>query len=191
MYKRTSENCRLCFVVSVILMSLIAFAQATAQYATVKRISAETDNGVRVTAWMTRQSRTLRQHVTIFYKVTNRSNKTIYLVRKRGELETFIDGDALVIPIPLPYPEGHGGYDYSFTRVQPATTHKGYLIIPAGRFNREQTWLINMNFGFVTNIRGLNRQLRANEDPATLRAQLGRRILLVGVNGLVVEIEEP
>jgi hypothetical protein len=180
----------LSFVVCVIL-PFIAFGQAVAQYATVKRISAETANGIRITAWTTRQSWTSRQDVTIFYEVTNRSNRAIYLVRKSGELETFIDGDALVIPIPLPYPEGHGGYDYTFARVHPGSTHKGYLNIPAGRFNREQTWLINVNFGFVTNIKGLNRKLEPNEDPATLRAQLAKRILLLGVNGLVTEIEEP
>lgn len=104
-------------------------------------------------------------------------------------MKTFIDGDALVIPIPLPFPEGHGGYDYNFTKVQRGRTYRGELTIPAGRFNREQTWLINVNFGFVTDVSGLNRQLRPNEDSAPLRGQLGERILLVGINGLVLEIE--
>lgn len=174
--KRTG-SCRLSFVVPTgLLLIAIAFGLANGQYARVRRITVETNNGVRVTAWTTRQSVTLRQEVIIFYEVANRSNKTIYLVRKRGELETFIDGDALVIPIPLPFPEGHGGYDYSFTKVQRGRTHKGQLTIPAGRFNREQTWLINVNFGFVTDISGLNRQLGSNEDPAPLRGQLGERI---------------
>jgi len=134
---------------------------------------------------------TRKQAVTIFYEVVNRSDKVIYLVRKRGILETNVDGDALVVPIPLPFPEGHGGYDYTFTKVQRGKTYKGQLLIPAGRFNKEQTWLVNVNFGFVTDISGLNRQLRNNEDPAPLRGQLGGRIKLVGINGLVVEVEEP
>jgi len=59
-----------------------------------------------------------------------------------------------------------------FTKVQRGKTYKGQLLIPAGRFNKEQTWLVNVNFGFVTDISGLNRQLRNNEDPAPLAGNL-------------------
>jgi hypothetical protein len=188
---RSSQSCRLKFVLPMaLLLSLIVLGQAKAQYATVKRITAETSNGIRVAAWTARRTITQRQDLIVLYEVTNRSNTTIYLVRKRGDLETFIRGDVLGVSIPLPYPEGHGDYDYTFTKVQHGRTYKGQLIIPAGRFNKEQSWQLNVSFGFVTNIKGLNRQLGSNEDPAPLRGQLGQRILLVGVNGLVVEIDD-
>jgi len=187
---RINKDFRWRFVISLsTLLTSIIFGQANGQYATVKRITAETNNGVRVTAWTNRQRAALTQDVIIFYEVVNRSDKTIYLVRKRGELETFVDGAALVIPIPLPFPE-HGPYDYSFTKVQSGRTHKGKLTIPASRFNGRRTWLININFGFVTDVSGLNRQLKPDEDPIPLRGQLGERILLVGVNGLVLKLQK-
>src|SRR5205807_3777255 len=126
--RRSSESCRLSFpILLALLFIFIAFGLANGQYAPVNKITAETRNGVRVTAWTAQQNVTLKKAVTIFYEVVNRSDKVIYLVRKRGILETNVDGDALVVPIPLPFPEGHGGYDYTFTKVQRGKTYKGQL----------------------------------------------------------------
>ncbi len=187
--KRSREKCSFIALIALLVL-LIAAGQSNAQYAMVKRITAETNDGIRVSAWRTQSKVTLKQEVRVFYEVLNRSDKAIYLVRKAGELETDVDGDALVIPIPLPFPEGHGGYDYTFTKVERGKRYRGELVIPAGRFNKEQTWLININFGFVTNVVGLNRKLRPNEDPASLRGTLGGRLKLVALNGIVIEVEE-
>ncbi len=156
------------------------------------RITAQTRNGIRVTAWTNQQSVKLKQDVTINYEVENRSGKTIYLVRQKGEIQTAIKQDGtLSIMVPIPFPDDHGGYNYSFTRVARGGSHKGQLMVRADKFKEERKWTIDIAFGIVSQIDGLNRQLRNGEDPAPLRGLLGQRMLVIGVNGLVIEVEEP
>lgn len=176
----------------VLLVLLFAPAHANAQsQAMVKRVTAETYDGVRFTAWIDQQTVSLKQNVTIFYKAENRSDKTIYLVQKEGEIRTVVDEEALSIPFLILFSGDSDDYHYSFTKLQRGKAHKGQLIIPASRFNKGQTWLVNVSFGFVTDINGLDRRLRRGEDPVPYREMLSTRIKLVGINGLVVEVEEP
>lgn len=191
---RNRQKHRTCFIAALpLLVQLLAPTQANAQFqAMVKRITAETKDGIRVTAWTTQQTLTLKENVTVYYEIDNRSSKTIYLVRQKGELQTAITADGILsIMVPIPFPDDHGGYDYSFTKVGRGKSVKGQLILPASKLNEERKWSIDVAFGIVADIKGLNRQLRNNEDPAPLRGQLGKRILVVGINGLVVDVEEP
>jgi hypothetical protein len=189
--KRSSQTCQLGAVIAALLFVLAFFGQAKGQYAKVKQATAETNDRLRFTAWLKQQTVTLKQDVTIYYQVQNRSNKTIYLIQKDGELETSADGDTLNLPFVIVTSGDSDSYHYNFTKVQQGKTQKGQLVIPAGKFKRDQVWLVNVSFGFVTDINGLDRKLRPNEDPAPFRGLLEERILLVGVNGLVVEVEVP
>ena len=189
--KRSSQTCHLSSVIAVLIFLFAYFGQANGQYAMVKQATAETSDGVRFTARLKHQKVTLKQNVIIYYEVENRSNKTIYLVQKDGELETSAGGDTLNLPFVIVSSGDSDAYHYNFTKVPQSQSHKGQLVIPAGKFNKEQVWLINVSFGFVTDINGLDRKLRPNEDPAPFRGLLEERILLVGVNGLVMEVEEP
>lgn len=188
--KRNSQTCHLSSVIAALLFLFAFFGQANGQYAKVKQVTAETSDGIRFTASVKQQNVTLKQDVTIYYEVENRSNKTIYLVQKEGELETSVDGDALNLPFVIVSSGDSDAYHYNFTKVQHGKTHKGHLVISAGKFNKEQVWLVNVSFGFVTDIHNLDRKLRPNEDPAPFRGLLEERILLVGVNGLVIEVVE-
>jgi hypothetical protein len=192
--RRIKQNRRRGFTaVFALLVHLLAPTQANTQFqAMVKRITAETKDGIRVTAWTTQQTVGLKGNVRIYYEVENRSSKTIYLVRQKGELQTAITSEGtLSIMVPIPFPDDHGGYDFSFTRVERRKSYKGRLIFPASKLNEERKWSIDVAFGIVADIKGLNRRLRNNEDPAPLRGQLGKRILILGINGLVVDVEEP
>jgi hypothetical protein len=191
MCQKTNQTRELVAVTAAVLFVLAFFGQAQGQYAKVKQATAETSDGLRFTAWLKQQNVGLKHEVTIYYEVQNRSNKTIYLIQKDGPLETSTDGDTLNLPFVIVSSGDSDAYHYNITKVQKGKTHKGKLVIPAGKLNREQVWLINVSFGFVTDIKGLDRKLRPHEDPAPFRGLLEQRLLLVGVNGLVIEVAEP
>lgn len=175
----------------MLIVPFVGPAYVAGQYEVlVKRASVQTTSGVVFTAWVDRTTFKSDETTTIFYEVENRSNQAIHLVRSR-ELQTAIKDDgALFVRIPLPIPVGHGEYNYVFTRVGRGNHHRGKLIIPKGSFNKADRWSVDIAFGFVTDVRGLNRQLRPNEDPAGLRGLLRSRIEMVGL-GLTVDVEGP
>jgi hypothetical protein len=177
-----------CSIAALLALLLFVGQRAQGQYAKVQQATAETSDGLRFTARIRQQQVTLRQDLTIYYEVQNSSRKTIYFVQKAGKIETATDGDNLNLPFVILTSGDSDAYHYNFTKILPGTTHKGQLVIPAGAFDREQTWLVNVSFGYVTNMNGLDRKLRPREDPAPFRGLLEQRILLVGVNGLVVEV---
>lgn len=191
MCRRSSLTFYLGSWIAALLPLLVFFGQAKGQYAKVQQATAETSDGLRFTARLKQQNVTLLQDVTIDYEIQNGSKKTIYLVQKDGKPETSSDGDNLNLPFVIVSSGDSEAYHYTFTKIPQGTTQKGQLVIPAGKFDREQAWVVNISFGFVTNITGLDRKLRPKEDPAPFRGLLEERILLVGVNGLVVEVEQP
>lgn len=189
--KTNNQTGQLNSAIAALLFLTAFFGHANGQYAMVNQATAETSDGLRFTARLKQHNVTLKQDVRIYYEVENRSNRTIYLVQKDGELETSVDGDLLKLPFVIVSSADSDAYHYNFTKVPPRKSHKGQLVIPAGKINKEQVWLVNVSFGFVTDINGLDRRLRRNEDPAPFRGLLEERIRLVGVNGLVLKIEEP
>jgi hypothetical protein len=190
--RNSNQTCHLRTAQALALLVLIlAPAHVSGQFqAMVKRVTAETKDGIRFTAWVVRQNLSAKQSITIYYEVKNWGDKTIYLAQKEGEPETSVDGETLNVPFVLPSSGDSDDYHYGFTKIRRGETHKGQLVLPAGKLNKEQTWLLNVSFGFVSHIEGLGR-LRPGDDPAPFRGQLGERIKLVGLNGLVVDIKEP
>lgn len=181
------------FVSASVLLILLAIPlPVNGQFqAMVKRATAETTDGIRFTVWLERQAVTLEQSTTIYYEVENRSNETIYLVRKSGELETAITDDgSLLIMVPIPFSDDHrSDYSYTFTKVERSKSHRGRLTFSGSKYNKARRWSIIVAFGLVTDITGLDRQLRPNEDPAPLRGLLGQRIETIGLSGLTVEVK--
>jgi len=176
------------FVASLLLFIFVG--KSNGQYASVKSLTAKTSDGISLSAWVTKPTVSINQSLIVDYKIENNSKSTIYLVQKNGEIKTNIDSDVLNVPFLIPFSGDSDEYHYSFTKIQRGKTHKGQIIIPAGRLNKEQTWLVEIGFGFVTNIEGLNRQLRIGDDPVPYREMLSERVKIIGINGLVVEVEE-
>lgn len=176
------------FVASLLLFVFVG--KSNGQYANVKSLTAETSDGIRLSAWITKPTISLKENLTIDYEIENNSKSIIYFVRKDGEIKTNIDSDVLNVPFLIPFSGDSDEYHYNFTKIQRDKTHKGQIIIPAGRLNKEQTWLVEIGFGFVTNIEGLNRQLRMGDDPVPYREMLSERVKIIGINGLVVEVED-
>lgn len=66
---RNDKGCHFPFLVFIALLLIsIGFRQANGQYAKVKRITAETNSGVRVTAWTRQQNAASSQEVIVFYE---------------------------------------------------------------------------------------------------------------------------
>ena len=179
-------------LLAAVLLSVLAlFASVNGQYAKVKQVSAETTDGLRFTARLKQQTVRVKQEVTIGYEIQNHSNKPTYLVQKEGPVETSIDGDALNLPFVIVSSGDSSSYQYRFTKIEPAKNHSGEVVVPAGRLNKDQVWIINLAFGYVSDINGLDRKLAPKEDPAPFRGLLEERLLLVQVNGLTVDVNEP
>lgn len=188
--KSSRIHCLISTIFIALSLLFIFVGKSNGQYASVKKLTAETSDGIRLSAWITKSTVSLNESLTIGYEIENSSKNIIYLVRKNGEINTSINADVLNVPFLIPFSGDSGEYHYNFTKIQRGKTYRGQIIIPAGRLNKEQAWLVELGFGFVTNIDGLNRQLRVGDDPVPYREMLSERVKIIGINGLVVEVEE-
>ena len=161
---------------------------ALGQDAPVRRATAETGDGILFSVWL--ETRPLRVGESIFvkYLVKNHGKKSIYLVRKAGPTDIWVDGRTVVIDIPTPTPIGHGGYDYTFIEVKAGKEYRSQFIVTPRDYKKAGDWIIETIFGYVTDVSGLDRQLRANEDPIGLRGLLNERMLSLHVSGLIAEV---
>jgi hypothetical protein len=163
--------------------------QTSGQYAMVKRVSAETAEGIVFGVWVEHQTAAFRQPITIHFEVENRSARRIYLVREDSPYVVAERG-TISIGAPIPSPIGHGGYDYSFHKIERGKPYQGQLVIAGDKYNEARSWLIQVEFGYVNNIDGLDRKLAPNEDPAILRGRLYSRLVTVVLGGLRIEAVE-
>jgi hypothetical protein len=168
---------------------LTCTALAVGQYTLVKRATAETADGLRFTVWTEGQTVTYGKDIVLHYKVENRSRGAVYLVRK-DSLEYDNEGGRILIASPIPIPVGHGDYDYSFLKIGRGHTYRGQITIPMKAYNDLDIWPIDVGFGYVTDVTGLNRKLRPGEDPARLRGALRSRLKTAVVGSLSVKIVE-
>jgi hypothetical protein len=157
------------------------------QDATVRRATAETGDGLLFRVWLDRQTVKYGRDVVVHFTVENRSTKTVYLVHDNTS-RIVVERDSIVVPRPFVPVGGHEGYDYSFTKVAPGRAHKGQLIISRDEYKTVQPWRMDVGFGYITDITGLDRHLGRGEDPAPLKALLSSRIETLLVCGLRVEV---
>ena len=178
-------------VTFALLTLLLVPGHARAQTALVKRVTTETDDGVLFTAWLEHRAGPVAQDLAVHFKVENRSPRTIYLVRK-DKLELINERGLITIETPRPLPHGHGPYDYNFTEIKSGAVYKDRAVIPKEHFHTEGYWYIQVGFGYVRDVTGLNRRLRPREDPAGLRALLDSRLrtLLLGVLTLTTATDD-
>jgi hypothetical protein len=169
------------------LVIFLSGLKANAQYSLVKRVVAETEDGIVFRASIRNQAIDYGKEIMIYYSVKNLSSKVLYLVRKDSpEFDT--DGGVILVQAPIPTPVGHGGYDYTFRAVKPGKEYKGTISIPNQQYDKADIWPIHVAFGYVRNVSGLNRRLREGEDPAPLRGLLNSRIRTVSLGSLSVEV---
>jgi hypothetical protein len=170
------------------LIIFLTGSKANAQYSLVKRVVAETEDGIVFRASIRNPAIDYGKEIMIYYSVKNLSSKVLYLVRKDSpEFDT--EGGVILVQAPIPAPVGHGGYDYTFRMVQPRKEYRGTVSIPSQQYDKADIWPIHVAFGYVRNVSGLNRRLREGEDPAALRGLLNSRIRTVVLGSLSVEVK--
>jgi hypothetical protein len=171
----------------LLLLIFTASERGHCEYAKVKRISAQTADGIVLNVWVEPQEVKFGQDIVVHYKAENRSTRIIYLVHENPP-DIVAEHDTIVIGVPLPWPIEHGEYNFSFTKVKPRRNHQGILTIPRTKYDMPGPWHINIGFGYVTDIAGIDRQLRPGEDPAILKVPLSERLKTLRLGSLTVNI---
>jgi hypothetical protein len=170
-----------------LIILIVLPVQISGNIPMVKRIRAETAEGLEISVWTMQQEVKFGQDITIHYSVKNRSAQTIYLVSEDSP-NIITDRGAIVVGEPVPSPDGHGRYDYHFSTINRGGIYQGKLVIPSSKYDKAKTWFIEMGFAYVTDITGLNRQLELFEDPLALRGQLFLRAVRFHWGGLTVKV---
>ena len=171
------------------LVLFILPIRVSGQYAMVKQINAETAEGLLINVWVERQTVKVGQDIVIHYKIENGSAKTLYLIHQDVP-DIMAERATIRVGAPLPSPDSHGGYDYSFTKIERGKSHQGRLIVSGDKYDEVRPWFIEVGFAYVTNVTGLNRRLRSNEDPVVLRGALFSRAVTLLLGGLTVNVVE-
>lgn len=176
------------FVSALCLLLFVIVAYASGQYAEVRKITAQTADGFVLSVWVEPQAVKFGQEIVIHYRAENRGNKTIYLVHENPPDIGAKAYYTIIIGAPNPYPIEHGEYNFSFTRIDRGRSYQGEFTIPHTIYDRVGQWRIETGFGYVTDITGLNRQLKPGEDPAVLKAPLDERLKTLHVGNITVEV---
>lgn len=174
---------------AIILLLSFAAAPINGQErrANVNRVTATTSDKLLFTAWVMRQNINLGQDIVVYYTVENHSRKSIYLVRDNTS-QTVIENDNIIFPSPLVLIGGHEAYNYNFTKVARGDSYRGQLKVSRGEYKDAQLWNINVGFGYITNITGLNVSPEQINDPAPFKSLLNSRIRTLLLSGLSVEV---
>jgi hypothetical protein len=176
-------------LVAVLLLSL-APTWSNGQEAKVRSVTATTSDGLAFSAWVKRPSITSGEDITIYYSVDNRSGKPIYLVRSMSA-KTMIDHDSIIFPRPFVPLGGHEEFDYSFVEVAVGEVSRGQLKVSREEYKEAQLWKVNVGFGYVNDITGLNPLPDQSKDPAPYKAELSLRLQTLLMADLIVEVKEP
>ena len=177
-------------VVTLALALVALFALPThirGQSVAVKRINAETAEGLLISIWIENQTVGFGQDITIYYKVENRSAQTVYLI-SQDTPDIVAERATIRIGAPVPLADSHGGYDYNFTKIERGRAHQGRLTVSSDKYGQARPWFVEIGFAYVTDITGLNRRLRPNEDPVALRGALSLRALTLLLGRLTVDV---
>lgn len=175
----------------VVLLLSFAPAQVNGQErkAPVRRVTAATSDGLLFSAWVVNQSIESGQNMIVYYRVENRSRKPIYLVRDNTS-KTVIEDDNITFPSPLVLIGGHEEYNYGFVKVAQSRSYRGQLKVSRDEYKEAQSWGVNVGFGYVTDITGLNPSPDQINDPAPFKSLLNSRIQTLVLSSLTVEVIE-
>lgn len=173
----------------VLLLWLGLPAQLNGQYAAVKQATVKTTDGIKLNVWIEQLFVRLDQSIIIYYEVENLSAKDIHLVFE-DKPDISISAPTIFFAPPYPSLIGHGRYEYTFVKIKRAGTHRGQLTIPGGKYGEERVWRIQVGFGYVTDVTGLDRRLGSRDDPGPLQKLLASRIKTLVVGEITVETNE-
>jgi hypothetical protein len=159
------------------------------QFAKVRRVSAQTADGVIFSAWLADAEIKKGTDIIIRYKVLNRSARAVYLVHTEAD-KVILDGDAIVVAPPISGPDSYGRYDYAFTSMKSGTAYEGRIVIAASQYpndadKKNRPLRIRTYLAYLTDIAGLNRRLQPGEDPSELRTSLFLRAKIVAMGELI------
>ena len=173
------------------LLLLFAFSLgvgASGQYSLVKSIDARTEDGLLIRLWPSRQTVIEGQPIVVSYKVHNGSSKAIYLVWDQPP-DITVDRGTITVSVPYVVSRGHKEYNYRFVKVPAGKVVSGRLEIPSDRYQGSTIWDIQVGFGYVASIKGLDRRPLPGEDPAELMGLLGSRLRTLALAYLRVKID--
>lgn len=176
---------RLASIVAVLVLFVVP-AGTSAHDSMVKRISAETADNLVFNIWLERETVRPGQDIIVHYSVENRSAQAVYLVRD-NTARPIAERGTILLQEPFVSLGGHEGYDYSFTKIDRGKRYENQLIIPKESY-QAQPWRIDVGFGYVTDITGLDRQVGHGEDPSPMKVQLHSRIKTLSLGSLGIEV---
>lgn len=159
-----------------------------AQQAIVLRTTSETSDKLRFSIWTETSEIDLGQSVTVNYSVENKSKKNFYLVREEKQ-RIRLFGENMLAEAPSALPTNHGDFDFTFIQIQPKKKAFGQVVIPKEKFENEGVIPITIGFGYVENIKGIDRKLNKGEDPFPLRSELEKRIKRLYLGDLGVNVK--
>ena len=161
---------------------------ASGQYSLIKGIQAQTADGLLIRLWPARQTVIAGSPIVVNYKVRNTAARAVYLVWDRSQ-DITVDRGTITISIPYVASGGHKEYNYRFVNIPPGKSVTGRLVIPPDRYEGSTVWDIQVGFGYVGDIKGLDRHPLPGEDPARLMGLLSSRLLTLSLGHLTVKID--
>jgi len=173
---------QLCILIAI-LLSLTGHLDAH-----IKSIKAQTKEGLSLTVWVDKQSIRLGKNIELRFRVENKSNKVVYLVKKENlEIET--KKNRIVVNPFTVGPDEIGSTDYSFLPIRKGGHYQGTFVVPAQKIDEDGVWLIEVGFAFVDNIQNLQPRNALNSDPVLFRGLLVQRATPIKLGQLYVVIE--
>ena len=131
---------KLCVVLLLVLLSL-----SKNDYASVSRITAETDDGITFTVWTDKTEIDAGREMIIHYRIKNDGNRTIYLVSER-QPGIYVEGGLIQIAEPIPLSGNRAMFDYLYTELRPKGSLEKQVVIPASTYKSSQLWDVTIGF---------------------------------------------
>lgn len=156
-------------------------------FAQVKKITAETNDGLKITVWIN-ENPSFGTNVKISYKIKNTRSKMIYLVRKKS-LEFEISEDTITVNSFTVGFNEYGDIDYSFIPIKRGKILSGTFLFSLKNIKREGIWYVNVGLAFISNIRDLQpKSYTVMRDPAAFRGKIAQRAIPIIIGSLYLEV---
>lgn len=170
----------------IILLCLVALAvPAFGQSAMVRRVTAETEDGVLFSAWVVRQRVKYGQDIEVNYRVENRGRRAVYMVLEEPARAEVSDGKLVIFAAYLSNEHDSGGSEFRLIRVGRGATHSGRLIISKSVYKVQDIWPIGVGLSILREAGGFGRRVA---DPTEQRA-LSSKARIVSLGGLIVDVD--
>lgn len=153
----------------------------------VKKICAETNENLQVELWIINSTVAFGEDLKIYFKITNKGKKQIYLVKK-SQIEVDSNKGRILIQAPLPYPREKNEYDYSFIKISPKKSYQNDFTIPGEKINEPGEMQIFVGMGFVSSIDEIQQELKLGENPFAVRSALANKMKTFGLGEIEINV---